>query len=69
MGKKLQPYSPILHIRMLDLYNALVMGDRETIDRLTKLAHDEHQAYLIAVTESPKTNAEWDEWERRRKSV
>jgi hypothetical protein len=66
MSKK--PYEPTLQIKLFDLYNALVLGDMDTLNRLTKLAHDERQAFQLAVTKSPSTPAEWDEWERRRKN-
>ena len=61
-----KPYEPTLQIKLSDLYYALVMGDRKTLDRLRRLAHDEHQKFIKAVTKNPRTEAEWNEWERRR---
>lgn len=63
-----KPYEPTLQIKLTDLYDALVMGDQDIVNWLTKLAHDEYTAYLRAVTQEPRTEAEWDEWARRRKS-
>jgi hypothetical protein len=62
-----KPYEPTLQIKLFDLYNALVVGDQDTLARLIKLAHDERQAFQLAVTKNPRTPEEWDEWERRRK--
>lgn len=61
-----KPYEPRIQVKLIDLYEALVMGDRKTLDRLTKLAHDEYQKFIHGVTKNPQTEQEWDEWQRRR---